>query len=154
MNGLRFDALKFRTMFGDGEKRLQQVLNSDPKLRAEYEQFHKLTVDSRITRVGRLLRKYSLDELPQIYNVLVGEMSLVGPRPYIEREISEMDGQEGVVWRVRPGITGLWQVSDRNATTFRSRVKTDVEYVRNWSPWLDLYILIRTALVVVAGTGE
>jgi lipopolysaccharide/colanic/teichoic acid biosynthesis glycosyltransferase len=154
LNGRAFEALKFRTMYGDGELRLQQVLDSDPGLRAEYEQFHKLTVDARVTRVGRFLRKYSLDELPQVYNVLIGDMSLVGPRPYLERELPEMDGQECIVLRVRPGITGLWQVSDRNATTFRSRVKMDVEYVRNWSPWLDLYLLIRTVEVVVAGTGS
>ena len=153
-NGCRFEALKFRTMYGDGERRLQEVLEADPRLRAEYEEFHKLAVDPRVTRVGRVLRTYSLDELPQIYNVLTGDMSLVGPRPYLEREIPQMEGQEWIILRVRPGMTGLWQVSDRSATTFRARLKMDVEYVRNWSPWLDLYILIRTALVVAAGTGE
>jgi lipopolysaccharide/colanic/teichoic acid biosynthesis glycosyltransferase len=153
-NGRRFDALKFRTMLGDGERGLQKVLDSNPKLRAEYEQFHKLSFDSRVTRAGRVLRKYSLDELPQIYNVLTGDMSLVGPRPYLEREIPQMEGQEWVILRVRPGITGLWQVSDRNATTFSTRLKMDVDYVRNWSPWLDFYILARTALVVAKGTGE
>jgi lipopolysaccharide/colanic/teichoic acid biosynthesis glycosyltransferase len=81
-------------------------------------------------------------------------MSLVGPRPYLERESPQMEGKERIILRARPGITGLWQVSDRNSTTFRSRLSTDVEYVRNWSPWLDLSILIRTALVVAQGTGE
>jgi lipopolysaccharide/colanic/teichoic acid biosynthesis glycosyltransferase len=152
-HGSRFEALKFRTMFGDGERRLQQVLDADPDLRAEYEEFHKLTNDPRITRFGRLLRKYSLDELPQIYNVLTGDMSLVGPRPYLAREIPVMDLQEGIILRVRPGITGLWQVSDRNVTTFRQRLRMDVEYVRNWSPWLDLYILMRTVGVVLSGAG-
>jgi lipopolysaccharide/colanic/teichoic acid biosynthesis glycosyltransferase len=153
-HGVRFAALKFRTMFGDGEKRLQQLLEKDPKRRAEYEEFHKLVDDPRVTRFGRFLRKYSLDELPQIWNVLVGEMSLVGPRPYLEREIPEMGQQEGIILRVRPGITGFWQVTERNATGFDQRVQTDVEYVRNWSPWLDIYVLARTFLVVIEGTGS
>ncbi len=152
-DGVRFVAYKFRTMYGDGEHRLKEVLERDPKLRAEYEEFHKLAVDPRVTRIGRILRKYSLDELPQIWSVLVGDMSLVGPRPYLEREIPEMDGQEAVILRVRPGITGIWQVTERNASTFEQRVKLDVEYVRSWSPWLDLYVLARTVPVVFGGTG-
>jgi len=153
-NGVRFSALKFRTMYGDGEKRLAEVLEKDPKLRAEYNEFHKMTADPRVTRVGRILRKYSLDELPQIWNVLVGQMSLVGPRPYLEREIPEMKQQEGIILRVKPGITGIWQVTERNASGFDHRVQMDVEYVRNWSPWLDIYVLARTFLVVVEGTGS
>jgi len=153
-HGVRFPALKFRTMYGDGEKRLLQLLEADPKRRAEYEEFHKLVDDPRVTRVGRVLRKYSLDELPQIWNVLVGDMSLVGPRPYLEREIPAMAGQEAIILRVRPGITGIWQVTERNTTGFDQRVQTDVEYVRNWSPWLDVYVLARTFLVVIEGTGS
>ncbi len=151
---MRFRARKFRTMYGDGEARLQEVLARDPKLAAEYEQFHKLTFDPRVTRVGRILRKYSLDELPQLWNVLVGDMSLVGPRPYIEREIAEMGGRELTVLRVKPGITGYWQVTERNASTFEHRVKLDVEYVRSWSPWLDLYVIAKTVPVVLGGTGS
>lgn len=153
-DGVRFRALKFRTMYGDGEARLQEVLEKDPKLKAEYEQFHKLTFDPRVTRVGRFLRKYSLDELPQLLNVLVGDMSLVGPRPYIEREIAAMGGRELTVLRVKPGITGYWQVTERNASTFEHRVKLDVEYVRSWSPWLDLYVIAKTVPVVLGGTGS
>jgi lipopolysaccharide/colanic/teichoic acid biosynthesis glycosyltransferase len=153
-HGVRFPALKFRTMFGDGEQRLLQLLENDPKRRAEYEEFHKLVDDPRVTRVGRVLRKYSLDELPQIWNVLVGDMSLVGPRPYLEREIPAMGQQEAIILRVRPGITGIWQVTERNTTGFDQRVQTDVEYVRNWSPWLDIYGLARTFLVVIEGTGS
>jgi len=153
-HGVRFAALKFRTMFGDGEKRLHELLEKDPARKAEYEEFHKLNDDPRVTRIGRWLRKYSLDELPQIWNVLVGEMSLVGPRPYLEREIPDMGQQEGIILRVRPGITGIWQVNERNATGFEHRVQTDVEYVRNWSPWLDIYVLARTFLVVIEGTGS
>jgi lipopolysaccharide/colanic/teichoic acid biosynthesis glycosyltransferase len=153
-DGVRFVAFKFRTMYGDGEKRLQEVLAKDPALRAEYDEFHKLTVDPRVTRVGRFLRKYSLDELPQIWSVFVGDMSLVGPRPYLEREIPEMDGQEAIILRVKPGITGIWQVTERNASSFEQRVHLDVEYVRSWSPWLDLYVLARTLPVVLGGTGS
>lgn len=153
-DGVRFVAFKFRTMYGDGEQRLKEVLARDPLLRAEYEEFHKLTVDPRVTRVGRFLRKYSLDELPQIWSVFVGDMSLVGPRPYLEREIPDMNGQEAVILRVKPGITGIWQVTERNASSFEQRVQLDVEYVRSWSPWLDLYVLARTVPVVVGGTGS
>ncbi|MEI9953212.1 MAG: sugar transferase [Pseudomonadota bacterium] len=133
-DGVRFKAFKFRTMYGDGEERLREVLENNPQMRAEYEQFHKLSVDPRVTRIGRVLRKYSLDELPQIWSVFVGDMSLVGPRPYLEREIPEMNGQEAIILRVKPGITGIWQVTERNASTFEQRVQLDVEYVRSWSP--------------------
>ncbi len=153
-DGSRFRAAKFRTMYGDGEQRLKAVLESDPKLKAEYEEFHKLSFDPRVTRIGRVLRKYSLDELPQLWNVLRGEMSLVGPRPYLEREVPEMHQQETIILRAMPGMTGLWQVGDRNATGFAERLRTDVHYVRNWSPWLDVYIIARTFGVVIAGTGS
>lgn len=152
-DGRQFAAYKFRSMHGDGEARLAQVLEADPALRAEYNKFHKLRNDPRVTRVGRILRKYSLDELPQLWNVLNGTMSLVGPRPYLERELKDMDAQEGFILRSVPGMTGLWQVSDRNAIGFSGRVKMDVHYVRNWSPWLDIYILARTFGVVIKGTG-
>jgi lipopolysaccharide/colanic/teichoic acid biosynthesis glycosyltransferase len=153
-DGVRFSAFKFRTMHGDGEQRLAKLLENDPRLRAEYEEFHKLTVDPRVTRVGRFLRKYSLDELPQLWNVVVGDMSLVGPRPYLEREIPEMEQKEAIILRVKPGITGIWQVTERNASTFERRLHMDVEYVRSWSPWLDIYVLARTIPVVLGGTGS
>jgi len=153
-DGVRFAALKFRTMFLNAERRLTELLESDPALRGEYNQFHKLASDPRVTRVGAFLRKYSLDELPQLWNVLVGEMSLVGPRPYLEREIPDMDQKESIILRVKPGITGIWQVTWRNESTFEQRLQLDVEYVRNWSPWLDLYVLGRTVPVVLGGTGS
>ncbi len=153
-DGVRFSALKFRTMYQDAERRLQELLARNAKLRAEYEEFHKLTNDPRVTRIGRFLRKFSLDELPQVWNVLVGEMSLVGPRPYLEREIPDMDQKESIILRVKPGITGIWQVTWRNESTFEQRVQIDVEYVRNWSPWLDLYVLAKTVPVVLGGTGS
>ena len=152
-NGNYFTAAKFRTMHGDGESRLKAVLESDPALREEYEIYHKLRKDPRVTRIGRVLRKYSLDEFPQLWNVIRGDMSLVGPRPYIEREIPEMGGNEKLILRATPGMTGMWQVSDRNASSFAWRVQVDVHYVRNWSPWLDIYILAKTVGVVVRGSG-
>lgn len=152
-DGEHFRAYKFRTMHGDGEERLKALLESDPALRAEYAIYHKLKKDPRVTRFGRILRKFSLDEFPQLINVLLGDMSLVGPRPYIERELPEMNGQERIILRATPGMTGMWQVSDRNAMSFAGRVELDVHYVRNWSPWLDVYILARTFGVVIKGTG-
>ena len=152
-DGEFFKAYKFRTMHGDGESRLKSILDADPQLRAEYEIYHKLRKDPRVTRIGRVLRKFSLDEFPQLLNVIIGDMSLVGPRPYIEREVTEMGGQEKIILRAPPGMTGMWQVSDRNATSFAQRVQIDVYYVRNWSPWLDIHILAKTFGVVVKGSG-
>ncbi len=152
-DGTYFSAYKFRTMHGDGEARLKAILDADPALRAEYDIYHKLRKDPRVTRIGRILRKFSLDEFPQLLNVIKGDMSLVGPRPYIERELTEMSGQEKIILRAPPGMTGMWQVSDRNATSFAQRVQIDVYYVRNWSPWLDIHILAKTFGVVVKGSG-
>ena len=152
-DGEHFKAYKFRTMHGDGEARLKAILDADPQLRAEYEIYHKLRKDPRVTRIGRVLRKFSLDEFPQLLNVILGDMSLVGPRPYIEREVTEMGGQERIILRAPPGMTGMWQVSDRNATSFAQRCQIDVYYVRNWSPWLDIHILAKTFGVVVKGSG-
>ncbi|MBS2011922.1 MAG: exopolysaccharide biosynthesis polyprenyl glycosylphosphotransferase [Deltaproteobacteria bacterium] len=153
-DGEFFKAYKFRTMHGDGEERLKAILDADPALKAEYEIYHKLKKDPRVTRIGRVLRKFSLDEFPQLLNVVLGDMSLVGPRPYIEREVAEMGGQEKIILRAPPGMTGMWQVSDRNATSFAQRVQIDVYYVRNWSPWLDIHILAKTFGVVIKGTGS
>jgi Undecaprenyl-phosphate galactose phosphotransferase WbaP len=153
-DGEDFDAFKFRTMHGDGEKRLTELLNSSPELRKEYETYHKLKNDPRITRFGRFLRKYSLDELPQLWNVIKGEMSLVGPRPYLEREIPEMGDKRCIILRALPGMTGMWQVNGRNRALFSERLEMDVHYVRNWSPWLDIYLLARTFSVVISGSGN
>lgn len=153
LRGHCFSVLKFRTMHVDAERRLDEVLREDPARRAEYDAFHKLSDDPRVTAVGRILRRLSLDELPQLWNVLIGEMSLVGPRAYVPREISEMGGLERVVLQSPPGITGLWQVSGRNALRFEERVQVDVHYVQNASVWLDLYILARTIPVVLSGDG-
>lgn len=144
---------KLRTMFLDSEDKLADILANDDALHHEYRSFHKLADDPRITRVGSFLRRYSLDELPQLWNVIKGDMSLVGPRAYVPSEISDMVGLERVVLQVRPGITGLWQVSGRNELKFRTRVDLDGEYIRNATLWLDLYIILRTVPAVVTGHG-
>jgi Undecaprenyl-phosphate galactose phosphotransferase WbaP len=151
--GSVFGAIKFRTMCEEGETRLHEILAASPELQAEYEIYHKLRDDPRLTRFGRLLRRFSLDELPQLINVLKGEMSLVGPRAYLPRELSQMNGKEKTILKVVPGITGVCQISGRNQTTFEDRLRLDEYYIRNWSIWLDLYVLSRTVEVVLRGRG-
>ncbi|MFN4089020.1 MAG: undecaprenyl-phosphate galactose phosphotransferase WbaP [Alphaproteobacteria bacterium] len=148
-DGRRFGAYKFRTMVQDAESQLAAFLAANPDARHEYETYRKLRGDPRVTAVGRILRRYSLDELPQLLNVLRGEMSLVGPRCYLPGEIPDMGGQEELVLKVKPGITGFWQVSGRNRTTFAERVEMDVYYIRNWSVAFDLYILYETIWAVL-----
>ena len=148
-NGKSFSCIKFRTMVPDAEALLQQVLEEDDGLREEYMRYHKLSKDPRVTRIGRLLRKTSLDELPQLWNVLCGEMSLVGPRPYLPRESEEIGKTQNEILRVPPGITGPWQVNGRSRTSFDERVQMDAYYVHNWSIWLDLLLLARTVKCVL-----
>jgi Undecaprenyl-phosphate galactose phosphotransferase WbaP len=151
--GRRFKAWKFRTMHMHADAILERYLATSPELAAEWRSHHKLKRDPRVTAVGRFLRPISLDELPQLWNVLKGEMSLVGPRPIVAGEIDKYaDCYEQYV-KVRPGITGLWQVSGRNDTTYAERVDLDAYYVRNWSVWFDLYILACTVKVVLLGEG-
>jgi Undecaprenyl-phosphate galactose phosphotransferase WbaP len=148
-----FLAWKLRTMQVNGDELLQNALAQDGAQREEWRRHRKLRRDPRITRVGRFLRKTSLDELPQLWNVLRGEMSLVGPRPIVEEEVPDYGENFALYCRVTPGLTGLWQVSGRNTVSLRDRVCLDSYYVRNWSPWLDLHILARTAKVVLTGQG-
>jgi Undecaprenyl-phosphate galactose phosphotransferase WbaP len=143
-DGKLFSCVKFRTMVPNAEALLQELLAEDPELRREYLEYHKLREDPRVTLVGRFLRKTSLDELPQLWNVLRGEMSLVGPRPYLPRESVDIGATKREILRVTPGITGPWQVAGRNHTSFTERVKIDEWYVRDWSVWLDLVLLART----------
>jgi Undecaprenyl-phosphate galactose phosphotransferase WbaP len=149
----KFRIWKIRTMKTNADELLRNVLAKDGNLREEWIRDRKLRNDPRITRVGRFLRKTSLDELPQLWNVLRGEMSLVGPRPIVEEEVAAYGQNFSLYCRVAPGLTGLWQVSGRNAVSRRDRVRLDSYYVRNWSPWLDLHILARTASVVLTGAG-
>lgn len=152
-DGRRFKTWKFRTMTRDAQERLQELLARDPVAREEWERSQKLQDDPRVTRVGRFLRKYSLDELPQLWNVLSGEMSLVGPRPIVEDEVAKYDTDFDLYAQVRPGMTGYWQVSGRSDTSYAYRVDLDSYYVRNWSVWLDLLIMLRTVQVVLTGRG-
>ncbi|WP_029007671.1 exopolysaccharide biosynthesis polyprenyl glycosylphosphotransferase [Azospirillum halopraeferens] len=149
-----FKLLKFRTMHVDAEEQLQRLLESDPEARREYEIFHKLTFDPRITPFGRFLRKTSLDELPQLWNVLTGEMSLIGPRAYMPRELPEVGESAAIIGTVTPGVTGYWQVSGRHRTSFQERVRMDVFYVRNCGLLFDFYILVKTVFVVLRGEGS
>ena len=148
-----FTVYKFRTMYQNAEVRLQEILSENPRLREEYQRFRKLKDDPRVTPVGRWLRQYSLDELPQLLNVFWGDMSLVGPRAYLPTELADMNGMARAVLQSPPGITGLWQVSGRNQLTFEERVELDVHYMHNWTPWLDCYIMARTLPVVLTGDG-
>jgi len=147
------EALKFRTMVPNAKAVLAEYLEANPVARREWLRDRKLREDPRVTGVGKWLRRTSLDELPQLWNVLAGEMSLVGPRPIVEAEIEKYGRGYGLYTRVRPGITGLWQVSGRNNTTYEERVGFDEYYVRNWSIWMDAYILVRTIKVVLTGEG-
>ncbi|MFZ9850123.1 MAG: sugar transferase [Vulcanococcus sp.] len=144
-----FGCLKFRTMRKDADRVLASVLAADPELRAEFERDHKLRNDPRITPLGKLLRRSSLDELPQFLNVLKGQMSVVGPRPIVWEELPRYGRAMDEVLSVRPGLTGLWQVSGRNNLSYRQRVQMDLEYVRHRSFWLDLRIVLRTVGVVL-----
>ena len=143
-NYRRFGCIKFRTMRADAEQVLTSVLADDPRLRAEFERDFKLRKDPRITWVGRFLRRSSLDELPQFLNVLKGEMSVVGPRPIVDHELDRYGHYMDEVAAVRPGLTGLWQVSGRNNLSYRKRVKLDLAYARGRSFSLDLAIIMRT----------
>jgi lipopolysaccharide/colanic/teichoic acid biosynthesis glycosyltransferase len=152
-NHTSFFKYKFRTMLPDAERILQELLASDPEIRKEYEATYKIQNDPRITRFGRLLRKTSLDELAQVLNVIRGEMSWVGPRDILAKELA-MYGEYGEKFvSVQPGITGLWQVSGRSRLPYSERVRLDVYYVDHLSLWMDLKILLKTFSVVLLGDG-
>ncbi len=152
-NGQAFDVLKFRTMYQDADQLLIDKLAHDSALKKEWESYQKLRDDPRITRVGKFLRKFSLDELPQLWNVARAEMSLVGPRPMLPSQRERYGEAFRNYVQVAPGITGLWQVSGRNETTFTRRAELDNEYIQCWSVWLDIYILLKTIKVVFGQKG-
>lgn len=152
-DGMLFRCLKFRTMLRDSDAVLQELLRTDPAAREEWARDQKLVNDPRITPVGRFLRNSSLDELPQLLNVLRGDMNLVGPRPITVGELRRYGHVRWEYLSVRPGITGLWQVSGRNLTTYEERVELDERYVRQRSFMLDMKILFRTVWVVVTKHG-
>jgi len=146
-DGKPFNLVKFRTMVMNADEVLEKVLQ-DPQARQEWDEFHKLNRDPRITRAGKWIRLLSLDELPQIINVMRGEMTIVGPRPLVQEEIDSIGDAAETVLRVLPGITGWWQVNGRNNLSFEERTRLDLYYVINWSLWLDLFILIKTVWVI------
>jgi len=152
-NGKHFNCLKFRTMVTDAPERLRQLLESDPVAAAEWTTNRKLRNDPRITAIGAVLRKSSLDELPQLFNVLKGDMSIVGPRPVTDEELERYASSVGAYLSCRPGITGLWQVSGRNQISFDEMVKLDVQYLEDWSLTTDIGILFRTIPVLLRGEG-
>ncbi len=148
-----FKCIKFRTMYENSEEILRKYLKENPEERKYYEKYHKYRNDPRITRLGKFLRKSSLDELPQILNILKGDMNLIGPRPYMPVEIPKMGKDAEIILQVEPGLTGLWQVSGRNKLKFEQRVKLDVWYIQNWSLWLDFVIFVKTFKVLLTRKG-
>lgn len=152
--GQDFDCLKFRTMYPDADRILAEHLAANPAARAEWDATRKLKNDPRVTPVGRLLRQTSLDELPQLVNVVRGEMSLVGPRPIVHDEVHHYADAISAYIAARPGMTGLWQVSGRSDASYRTRVQLDRSYVQNWSFGRDVVILVRTVPAVVLARGS
>jgi Undecaprenyl-phosphate galactose phosphotransferase WbaP len=151
--GNYFYCLKFQTMYKNSQQILDSLLDSDKQIKTQWEKEFKLKNDPRVTKIGKFLRKTSLDELPQLFNVLNGEMSIVGPRPIIKDEVVKYKEDIYYYYLVRPGITGLWQISGRNDIDYPSRVRLDVWYVKNWSMWHDFVIILRTFVVVLKKSG-
>lgn len=152
-HGVPICVWKFRSMYRDAEARLEKLLKNDPAAAEEWARHFKLDKDPRVTPFGRFLRKTSLDEIPQLFNVLSGEMALIGPRPIVEDEVAYYGDSYKVFSSVKPGVTGLWQVSGRSDTDYAQRVALDTYYVLNWSPWMDLWILVRTVYAVLLMRG-
>ena len=152
-NGKLFPCYKFQTMVPNAQERLEEYLAKNPEARKEWEASFKLTNDPRVTKLGAFLRKTSLDELPQLWNVLMGDMSLVGPRPIVAKEVKFYGENIEEYYMVPPGITGMWQVNGRSDTTYEERVGMDTWYVRNWSVWIDLVYLFKTVKAVFTGKG-
>jgi Undecaprenyl-phosphate galactose phosphotransferase WbaP len=152
-NGAHFRAFKFRSMVIDAEARLNKLLMENPQMREEWEASHKLKDDPRVTKIGKFLRRTSFDEFPQLINILKGEMSLVGPRPVVDDEESKYGEDFKRIFSVKPGLTGLWQVSGRSDTDYNERVSFDTYYLQSWSVWLDMWILYKTVAAVIQGKG-
>ncbi len=152
-NGKLFLCYKFRSMYQDSEERLKNILATNPEAKKEWETYWKLKDDPRITETGKFLRKTSLDELPQLLNILKGQMSLIGPRPYLPREWKFIKEESPIIHALPPGITGLWQVSGRNNQDYNYRITMDSWYVKNWDLWLDIMILFKTVGVVIKRDG-
>jgi len=152
-NGTTFNMYKFRTMVIDADKKLIEILNNNSKLRKEFNENYKLKNDSRIIKFGNFIRKFSIDEIPQFINVIKGDMSLVGPRPIVKTEIEKYGEYKNTFLSVKPGLTGLWQISGRSELSYDDRIVLDINYIENLSLWMDIEILLKTAKVVLTGYG-
>lgn len=152
-NGKKFKCWKFRSMVVDADKQLEKILAENPQMRAEWEKDRKFTDDPRITKIGKILRKTSIDELPQFFNILTGEMSFVGPRPVTYPELEKYGGKADFILSVQPGLSGMWQISGRSDTGYEERIMLDSYYIQNWTIWLDIWIIIKTVYVVIKGKG-
>jgi Undecaprenyl-phosphate galactose phosphotransferase WbaP len=152
-NGKHFIAYKFRSMVMDAEERLQKLFESNPEIKKEWDKNHKLQNDPRVTAIGRFMRRTSIDEFPQLLKILKGEMSLVGPRPIVDEEVSRYGEDFDWIFSVRPGMTGMWQVSGRSETDYAVRVLYDTYYLQSWSVWLDIWIIFMTFGTVIRGKG-
>jgi len=151
-NGKEFKCWKFRSMVVNADKMLEEILK-DPVMAAEWEKDRKFTNDPRVTKIGKFLRKTSLDEFPQFFNVLTGEMSFIGPRPVTEEELEKYGEKANLILSVQPGLSGMWQISGRSDTGYEERITLDSYYIKNWSVWLDIWIIIKTVYVVLKGKG-
>lgn len=151
--GRQFKIYKYRSMVLNADEKLDKYLEENEEARKEYEKYKKLKKDPRITKLGEFLRKTSLDEFPQFINVLKGDMSLVGPRPYLHREIEDMGNNYNKIITVKPGVTGYWQVNGRSDKDFAERTQMDVEYIRDRNLWFDIKIIIKTVLKIVGKEG-
>ena len=152
-NGREFKCWKFRSMVIDADKQLEKILAENPEMRAEWERDRKFTNDPRITKIGKILRKTSIDEIPQFFNILTGEMSFIGPRPVTRPELTRYGNKSDFILSVKPGLSGMWQISGRSDTGYEERIILDSYYIQNWSIWLDLWIIIKTIYVVLKGKG-
>ncbi len=152
-NGKEFKCWKFRSMVIDADKQLEKILAENPEMRAEWEKDRKFTNDPRVTPIGKFLRKTSIDEIPQFFNVLTGEMSFIGPRPVTQPELTKYGNKVDFILSVKPGLSGMWQISGRSDTGYEERITLDAYYIQNWSVWLDIWIIIKTVYVVLRGKG-
>ncbi|MBQ0051340.1 MAG: undecaprenyl-phosphate galactose phosphotransferase WbaP [Treponema sp.] len=152
-NGKEFKCWKFRSMVIDADKQLEKILAENPEMRAEWEKDRKFTNDPRVTKIGKILRKTSIDEIPQFFNILTGEMSFVGPRPVTRPELDKYGKKSDFILQAQPGLSGMWQISGRSDTGYEERITLDSYYIQNWSVWLDIWIIIKTVVVVLKGKG-
>lgn len=152
-NGQTLKCWKFRSMYRDADKQLDKILSQNPEMRRQWEKERKFINDPRVTKFGKFLRKTSLDELPQLWNIFLGEMSFVGPRPVTEGELVKYGDSADYILSVTPGLSGMWQTSGRSDTEYEERITLDTYYIQNWSIWLDIWIIIKTIRVVIKGKG-